>query len=61
MSQTLYTAIGFFPKEDAVQPQKFKNVVDNSRFTRFCQGRGFVYVNMYFKESRKFAYRKRLE
>lgn len=49
MPKQLYTCIAFFPKADAVAPQKFRNVSSLTRFYRFGTRRGFVYFNIYFK------------
>lgn len=53
-----YTAIVFFKPETGISPRKYRNISNVENFLKFALKSDGWYVNLYFKENRKFAYRK---
>lgn len=58
--KNLFTGIIFFDPLSQIQPRKYRNISNVPNFLKFAKKSGGVYVNLYFKENKKFSHRESL-
>lgn len=56
----IFTGIIFFDPTTGINPRKYRNISNLSNFLKFAQKSGGVYVNLYFKDNKKFSHRESL-
>lgn len=58
MAKKLFTVISFFPGNDARKPCKYRNVSSLEHYAAFAKKTGFLYTNVYDKQTREYIERR---